>query len=136
MLKRFGISLEEELLKKFDKLIAVEGYTNRSEAIRDMIRATLVRKEWNEGNKETAGVVTLVYDHHQFELAQKMTDIQHKDFEIVISSLHIHVDKKNCLEVILLKGKSREIKRVADTLISTKGVKHGRFIFTTTGKDL
>ena len=136
MLKRFGVSLEEGLLEDFDRLLEKEGYTNRSEAIRDLIRDAIVKKQWLKGDIETAGAVVLVYNHHQYELAQKLTDFQHSEFGSVISSLHIHLDKHNCLEVILLRGKARVIQKIADNLISTRGVKHGQFVGTTTGKEL
>jgi len=137
MLKRFGVSLEEDLLEKFDCLITSGGYVNRSEAIRDLIRDALVKKEWKEEeNMVTAGAVILVYDHHQHELAQKVTDTQHDHFDQIVSSLHVHLDPQNCLEVVLLKGKGRKIKHVADALISTKGVKHGQFVGATTGERL
>ncbi len=136
MLKRFSISLENSLLEKFDKMIEIEGYSNRSEAIRDLIRDTFVQKEWLEGDRETAGVAVLVYDHHRHELAQKLVDIQHHDFHCIVSSLHIHIDEHNCLEVIVLRGKAKKIQKLADSLISTRGVIHGRFIGTTTGKEL
>ncbi len=136
MLKRFGVSLEQDLLDKFDKLLLEEGYSNRSEGIRDLIREALVKREWSEEDSEITGVAILVYDHHQHELAQKVTDIQHHHYAQIISSLHVHQDEHNCLEVIILQGKAREIKRFADSLISTRGVKHGQFVPTTTGKSL
>ncbi|MCD6123352.1 MAG: nickel-responsive transcriptional regulator NikR [Spirochaetales bacterium] len=136
MLKRFSISLENDLLKKFDTLIAGEGYSNRSEAVRDLIRDIFVQREWLEGDAETAGVAVLVYDHHRHELSQKLVDVQHHDYRCIVSSLHIHLDEHNCLEVIVLKGKAKKIQKLADSLISTRGVIHGRFIGTTTGKEL
>ena len=136
MLKRFGISLEQDLLAKFDNLLSEQGYANRSEAIRDLIRDALVKKEWLTEDIETAGVVVIVYNHEQHELAKKMTDAQHKDYGKIISSLHVHLDAHNCLEVILLKGKAQEIKRLGDSLISTRGVKYGQFIGATTGKNI
>jgi CopG family nickel-responsive transcriptional regulator len=136
MLKRFGVSLENELLSQFDMLLESQGYSNRSEAIRDLIRDALIKREWLEDNIETAGVVIIVYNHHQYELSKKVTDIQHKDFAKVISSLHLHLDEHNCLEVILLKGKAREIKALANNLISTRGVKFGQFVPATSGKNI
>ena len=135
MVKRFGVSLEEDLLDQFDGLIAAEGYGNRSEAIRDLIRNALVQKEWSDEGAETAGAVILVYDHHRHELAQKVTDVQHEHYSSIISTLHVHLDHHNCLEVVLLKGAAGAIKKIADSLISTRGVKHGRFVGMTTGKD-
>ena len=136
MLKRFGVSLEKDLLDKFDNLLNAQGYVNRSEAIRDLIRDALVKKEWLVEDIDTAGVVVIVYNHEQHELAKKMTDTQHSNYGKIISSLHVHLDKHNCLEVILLKGKAREIRRLADSLISTRGVKYGQFIGATTGKNI
>jgi len=136
MLKRFGVSLKEDLLNKFDLLLAEEGYASRSEAIRDLIRDALVRREWINEETEIAGVTTLVYNHHEQELAQKLTDVQHRDHGLIIASLHAHLDEHNCLEAVMLKGKAREVKRIADSLISTRGVKHGQFVATTTGATL
>lgn len=135
MLKRFGVSLEDDLLIQFDKLIEEKGYTNRSEAIRDLIRDRLVKEEWVDEEKETAGAVLIVYDHHQYELAQKMTDAQHKHVDSIISSLHVHLDHHNCLEIVVLRGKARVIKEIADRIISTKGVKFGQFMNATSGKN-
>ncbi len=136
MLKRFGVSLKEDLLNKFDLLLAEEGYASRSEAIRDLIRDALVRREWINEETEIAGVTTLVYNHHEHELAQKLTDVQHRDYGLIVASLHAHLDEHNCLEAVMLKGKAREVKRIADSLISTRGVKHGQFVATTTGTTL
>jgi len=136
MLKRFGMSLKEDLLNKFDLLLAEEGYASRSEAIRDLIRDALVRREWINEETEIAGVTILVYNHHEHELAQKLTDVQHLDHGMIIASLHAHLDEHNCLEAVMLKGKAREVKRIADSLISTRGVKHGQFVATTTGTTL
>ncbi len=133
---RFGVSLSSDLLKKFDKLIDRKGYKNRSEAIRDMIREELVSEEWKEGGRETVGVFSLVYDHHRNDLSQVINNIQHNNLNIIRSSTHVHIDHKNCLEVIILKGKSSEIRKLTDLLTSTKGIKHGKLIMTSTGSDL
>jgi len=132
---RFGISLPKDLLDKFDKLIGSKGYVNRSEAIRDLIRDYLVEHEW-EKDIETMGAVTLVYNHHIHELSELLTSLQHENHTMIISSMHIHIDEHNCLEVIIIKGKGSQVKSIADKLISTKGVKHGKLTMTTTGKDL
>lgn len=132
---RFGVSLERDLLEKFDKLIESRNYTNRSEAIRDLIRQELVRKEWVEG-EEVAGAITLVYDHHKRELLNKITDIQHDYQKIIISTQHIHLDHHNCLELIAVRGNPAEVQRLADKLRAIKGVKHGTLSMTTTGKNL
>ena len=133
---RFGVSLEDDLLRDFDALIARKNYPNRSEAIRDLIRDRLVDEEWEGGDEDTVGTITIVYNHHTRELEHALTDMQHKSFHQIISALHVHLDAHNCLEVLVVKGKSREIKKIADRLIGTKGVKHGKLTMTTTGKEL
>jgi len=132
---RFGVSLEKELLEKFDRLIKEKKYPNRSEAIRDLIRENLVKKEWIEG-KEVAGAITLVFDHHKRELVNTLTDIQHDFHQLIISSQHIHLDHDNCLEIIVVRGKPIEARGLADKLKSTKGVKYGSLSIATTGKEL
>lgn len=133
---RFGISLDDVLLKKFDRLIERKGYSNRSEAIRDLIRDNLVSDEWESATVETVGTITIVYSHDTRELTDTLTDLQHHYYDSIVSSMHIHIDGHNCLEVIVVRGKSREIKAIADRLIGTKGVKHGKLTVTTTGKHL
>ncbi|MCK9417752.1 MAG: nickel-responsive transcriptional regulator NikR [Nitrospirae bacterium] len=135
-LTRFGVSIDSTLIKKFDALIRRKGYTSRSEAIRDMIRDGLVEQEWKTENRETVGTITIVYNHHTRELEHALTDMQHKSFHRIISTLHVHLDAHNCLEVLVVKGKSQEIRRIADRLIGTRGVKHGKLTTTTTGKEL
>lgn len=135
-LTRFGISIDDRLLKRFDELIADKGYVNRSEAIRDLIRNALVEEAWARGDEETVGTVTLVYDHHTRDLADKLTEQQHSHHEAIVSALHVHLDAHHCLEVVVVKGKARSVKRLADELIGTKGVKHGKLVTTTTGKEL
>ncbi len=133
---RFGVSMVPELLGKFDRLIKEKGYTNRSEAVRDMVRDNMVEKEWEEVKGEVVGTVTLVYSHHVHDLADKLTDIQHHHCKAIVSTTHIHLDEHNCLEVMIMKGKSDEVKAIAERLISTKGVKHGKLVMTSTGKGL
>ena len=133
---RFGISITDRLLKHFDGFISDKGYQNRSEAIRDLIRNALVEEQWREAKEDLVGTITLVYDHHTRELADKLTDQQHSHHQAIISSLHVHLDAHHCLEVVVVKGKAGEIKRLADELIGTKGVKHGKLTTTTTGKNL
>ncbi|MDP2645341.1 MAG: nickel-responsive transcriptional regulator NikR [Desulfobacterales bacterium] len=135
-ISRFGISINSSLLEAFDKLIGAKGCTNRSEAIRDLIREHLVENEWQEEDRETVGAITLVYNHHLRELPEKLAELQHQDFNFIISALHVHLDEFNCLEVLVVKGQSRNIKKIADRLIGTKGVKHGKLTMTTRGKDL
>jgi CopG family nickel-responsive transcriptional regulator len=135
-ISRFGVSIDSQLIKKFDALIVRKGYATRSEAIRDMIRETLVEQEWESGEQETVGTITIVYNHHTRELEHALTDMQHKSFHQIVSTLHVHLDAHNCLEVLVVKGKSQEIRKIADRLIGTKGVKHGKLTTTTTGKEL
>jgi CopG family nickel-responsive transcriptional regulator len=131
---RFGVSMIRDLLKQFDGLIETMGYTNRSEAIRDLVREKLVRQEWNITNQETVGTITIVYSHEVHELTETLTALQHTFYKNIISTMHIHLDAHNCLEVLVVKGKGRTLKAIADRLLSTKGVKHGQLTTTTTGK--
>lgn len=135
-LTRFGVSLDEELLEPFDALCAVKGYSNRSEAIRDLIRKALVAEEWQQADGQGAGTLTLVYDHHKNDLARRLTQMQHDEHDIIIATLHVHLDHHNCLEVLILKGEAARVRALADKLISCRGVKHGTFSGTTTGQDL
>lgn len=132
---RFGISLDKELLSKFDRHIKDKRYTNRSEAIRDLIREDLIRHEWRE-DKSIAGAITLIYNHHKRELLNKITDIQHDFQRIIISTQHIHLDHDNCLEIVALRGSAREARKLSDMLKAIKGVKHGTLSMSTTGKDI
>ena len=129
---RFGVSLEKDLLSKFDQRIREKKYTNRSEALRDLIREDLVKKEWQE-NKEISGAITLIYDHHKRELLDRITDIQHDFQKLIISTQHIHLDHNNCLEIVAIRGKSREAQKLAETLKAIKGVKHGTLSMSSTG---
>ncbi len=135
-ISRFGISINTKLLESFDKLIFEKGYHNRSEAIRDLIRENLVENEWKEESRETVGVITLVYSHELRTLTDNLAGLQHQDYKAIISTMHIHLDEHTCLEVLVVKGRNKNIKKISDRLIGTKGVKHGRLIMTTLGKDL
>ena len=135
-LTRFGISMDCHLLKRFDSYIADRGYSNRSEAIRDLVRDRFVQEEWGKGNAETVGTITIIYDHHQRELQERLTKRQHDHHDAVLSMMHVHLDHHNCLEVLAVRGRAKEIRRMADDLISTKGVKHGKLVMTTTGENL
>ncbi|MER3447087.1 MAG: nickel-responsive transcriptional regulator NikR [Candidatus Dadabacteria bacterium] len=132
---RLGISISSDLIERFDKIIEEKGYVNRSEAIRDLIRNYITETEW-ESDKETVGVVTIVYNHHIRELMDKLTDLQHMHSSMINSALHVHLDHDNCLEAIVVRGKSSEIKKFADKLIGTKGVKHGQLARTTSGEGI
>ncbi len=133
-LVRFGVSMSEQLLQKFDSIIELKGYTNRSEAIRDMIRDAIVEHQWMEG-KEVMGVITIVYDHGRKGVMEKLTDIQHHHHHNVASSTHIHLDHDNCLEVIVVKGNPPAVKELADNMIALKGVKHGKLVVTSALSD-
>ncbi len=135
-LTRFGISIDGDLLAGFDALIARKGYENRSEAIRDLIRNALVEDQWARGDEETVGTVTIVYDHHTRDLSDKLTEQQHAHHDAIVSALHVHLDAHNCLEVVVVRGRAGAVRRLADELIGTKGVKHGKLVTTTTGRDL
>jgi CopG family nickel-responsive transcriptional regulator len=132
-LSRIGVAIDTGLLEKFDRLISERGYTNRSEAFRDLIRDDLVRKDAESPDSQVIGTVTLVYDHHVRLLQEKLTAIQHDHHHAILSTLHVHLDHDNCLEVLVVRGRSEEVRKVAAVLISTKGVKHGRLVITTTG---
>ena len=133
---RFGVSMNSKLLDKFDQYIQKKGYTNRSEAIRDIIRDHFVSQEWIEGETDTVGTITLVYDHESGDISNRLLESQHHHCNYIISSLHVHLDTHNCLEVLVVKGKAKRIQEIADHLISHRGVKHGKLTITTTGKNL
>lgn len=135
-LSRIGVAIDSDLLEKFDKLIGRRGYTNRSEAFRDLIRDELVERAWESPESRVVGTVTLVYDHHVRLLSDKLTELQHEFYHHILSTLHVHLDPDHCLEVLVLRGRAAEVRRIAETLISTKGVKHGRLTITTTGAEL
>ncbi len=135
-LSRIGVAIDSDLLEKFDTLIASRGYTNRSEAFRDLIREELVEHASEEPDREVVGTVTLVYDHHVRMLNDKLTDMQHENFHHILSTLHVHLDHDNCLEVLVVRGQASKVKTLAGALISTKGVKHGRIAITTSAAEL
>ncbi|MEO2068830.1 MAG: nickel-responsive transcriptional regulator NikR [Desulfurobacteriaceae bacterium] len=126
---RFAVSIDEKLLERFDEFIEKKGYVSRSEAIRDLIRNALIEESIGE-DKEVFGTITIVYDHHQRELAEKITEIEHGFLDNIISTMHIHIDHHHCLETIAVKGKASVIKELADKIITLKGVKHGKLVVT------
>jgi CopG family transcriptional regulator, nickel-responsive regulator len=133
---RFSISLPAQLAEQLDRMTREKGYDNRSLAVADMIRAHLVEHRQKFGDEDIAGTITLVYDHHKQHVQGALTDIQHEHHHVIISSLHVHLDHHNCLEVLVVRGKAGVIKKIADELIAAKGVKHGRLTVTSSGKDL
>ncbi|MFQ3549423.1 MAG: nickel-responsive transcriptional regulator NikR [Armatimonadota bacterium] len=134
--ERFGVSMPKELVKAFDEKLKKKGYTNRSEAIRDLARAMIVEDSWDDNEAIVLGVVTLVYDHHTTDLGTNLAGLQHNHHDIVLCSQHVHIDHHNCLETIILKGKASHVQAMADRLIGTKGVKHGNLTKTTPGDSL
>ncbi len=135
-LTRIGVAIDGDLLEKFDELIELRGYPNRSEAFRDLIRNELVEESWKSPESEVVGSVTLVYNHHVRQLNDKLLDLQHDHHDSILSTLHVHLDHENCLEVLLIKGKAAAVNEIANALISTKGVKHGRLTLSSSGRNL
>jgi len=133
---RFSVSVPGELARQLDRMCREKGYDNRSLAVADMIRAQLVEHRQNLGEHEIAGTITLVYDHHKSHVQATLTDIQHDHHQLIVATLHVHLDHHNCMEVLVVRGKASLIKRIADELIAAKGVKHGRLTVTSTGEDL
>ncbi len=132
---RFSASLDAELLERFSAMAERHGYPSRSEALRDVIREALVRDEW-ANDAEIVGTITLVYDHHTRELSDRLTRAQHDAHEAILASMHVHLDHDNCLEVITVRGRASVVQGLADALIGTRGVKHGKLTATTTGTAL
>jgi CopG family nickel-responsive transcriptional regulator len=135
-LKRFGVSIPADLVDAFDRLIEGKGYRTRSEAIRDLMRDVLVESEWESNAGEVVGTVTLVYNHEVREIARVLTQLQHQYLDAIVCTTHVHVDEHNCMEVLVVRGSAAEVQAIADKLISTRGVKHGKLVCTTTGKSL
>jgi CopG family transcriptional regulator, nickel-responsive regulator len=133
---RFGVSIENQLLTQFDQLIVERSYATRSEAIRDLIRDELVQHQWQDNNEESVGTITIIFNHHVRELTEILTSVQHDHEKQIIATTHIHLDHDNCLEVIIVRGETATIRQIADKLITLKGVKHGKLVMTTTGKEL
>jgi CopG family nickel-responsive transcriptional regulator len=133
---RFGVSIPQDLVRAFDGRIRRKGYGTRSEAIRDIMREYLVSGEWENGRTLVVGTITIVYDHDTRELSHALTELQHRFHGAIACATHVHLDDHNCLEVIVVKGRSDQVQAIADRLISTRGVKHGKLVCTTTGKTL
>jgi CopG family nickel-responsive transcriptional regulator len=133
---RISVSLPQKLLSQYDEMVKEKGYDDRSPAVADMMRAQLVEHREKTGSGEIAGTITLVYDHHTQHVQEALTEIQHDHHDVIVSTMHVHLDHHNCLEVLVVRGKATQIKKIADELIAAKGVKHGKLTVTSTGKDL
>ena len=127
---RFGVSMDDRILAALDGIVKRRGYANRSEAIRDLVRAEQVRESWESEKGLVVGTLTLVYDHHVRELSERLVALQHDHEDVVHSTMHVHLSHRMCLEVIVLRGKAREVQHLADRLIAAKGVRHGRLVAT------
>ena len=132
---RFSVSLPPSLLRQLDRMSGEKGYDNRSLAVADMIRDRLVEHRQKFGSEEICGTITLVYDHHRMHVQETLTEIQHDHHDVILSTVHVHLDHHNCLEVLIVRGTAAVIRKIADELTSAKGVKHGKLTVTTTGKD-
>jgi CopG family nickel-responsive transcriptional regulator len=130
-LARIGVAIDEELLARFDQLNERRGYTNRSESFRDLIRDALIQEATGDEKRAVVGTLTLVYDHHVRMLADRLTEMQHEHHEEIVSTLHVHLDHHHCLEVLVLRGAAGSVRKIADKLVATKGVQHGRLTLTT-----
>lgn len=130
---RFGVSMDADLLEKFDGFCRARGYDTRSEALRDLIRDALVADMGTRDDAPMAGTLTLVYDHHSSDLTRRLTEAQHDSHDLIIATLHAHLDHRNCLEVLALRGENRALGAFADRILAIKGVKHGKFVLTATG---
>lgn len=130
-LTRFGISMDEILLKQFDKFIQQKGYDNRSEAIRDLVREKIIEENIEHANQEVFGALVFIYDHHKRELEKKLSNFQHSYYKNIISTTHVHISHDECLEVIILRGKASILKNISDQLLSFKGVLNGKLTLTT-----
>jgi CopG family nickel-responsive transcriptional regulator len=129
---RKGIAFDPEQLKIFDSIMKSKGYKNRSEAIRDLIRNSLVEEKEHNPNSTMIGTLTIVYSHHEHDVQHELTHLEHHAGNIIRSGIHIHIDDQNCLEVLILQGKVSIVKNLADNILATKGVKHGKLFLTST----
>jgi CopG family nickel-responsive transcriptional regulator len=129
-LSRIGIALDSDLLKRFDHSIEKSGYTNRSEAFRDLIRDRLVREQTAAPDSTVVGTITLIFNHHAHGITEKLTEAQHEHHDLVVSTSHAHLDLDSCLEVLIVHGKAARVEHFADILIGLKGVQHGRLVMS------
>lgn len=134
-LTRISVSLEKDLLRRFDRQVARLGYPTRSESIKALMRRSLVEQEWT-GNQVVAGAVTVVYDHHRRGVVGKVTDVQHQFGAVIVSTQHVHLDHDHCLEIVVVKGRAASIQKLVAALRSVKGVKHNSLVMTSVGRHL
>jgi CopG family nickel-responsive transcriptional regulator len=132
MISRIGVSLEPALLSQLDTYLEQKGYSNRSQGIRDIVRGRFIQEEWERGDRATVATVNLVYDHHKRDLMERLAAVQHGHLDAIVSSLHVHLDEAHCLEVLVLRGKGRDLRALGEKLIATKGVLHGSLSFSGT----
>ena len=133
-LVRFGVSVEADLIEEFDRLIGEKGYGNRSEALRDLMRDALVQADWSALKGEQAATLTLVFNHHVREINDRLTEMQHDYPHLIVCTTHVHLSAHTCLEVLVLRGQPAELRAMADRLIATRGVQHGKLTMTTLGR--
>lgn len=133
---RFSISIPANLRGPLDAMVSARGYANRSQAITDLVRSGLVEHHQQTANQEVAGTITIVYDHDKPLLQATLTDIQHDHHHVILAALHIHLDRHHCMEILALRGRAGLVRKIAEQLVTAKGVKHGKLTITTTGKDL
>lgn len=129
-LTRFGVAMDKELLECFDRFLAGKGYQNRSEAIRDLVRNALIQEAWEQAKGEVIAIIALIYDHEVRGLSDRLTDIQHHSLPLLISTLHVHLDERHCLEVIVVRGKAEPVREFAHRLLAIKGILHGGIVAT------
>lgn len=127
MLKRFSVSMEGSLLRKFDQLVTQKGYSNRSEAVRDLVREAILEQTWEDDDELIAGTILLFYNHHQRNLLEEMTTIQHDMHHLIMATTHFHLNQENCLELIVVQGKAGEVRKLSNRLTSLRGVDYGDF---------
>ena len=125
-LTRTALAIEKDLLGRFDKWMTDHGYSNRSEALRDLIRSALVEAEWEKPASKVIATLSIIYDHEQRELPRQLTALQHADHHAILCSQHVHLDRHKCLEVIVMSGTTRRLRRICDAIIAAKGVKAGK----------
>ncbi len=133
---RFSITIAPKLLERFDDVLKEKGYANRSEGIRDLIRDYIVASEWEKKEGDVVGSLTLLYDHDIRGVSDRLTNLQHDHAAHILTSMHVHLDEHNCLEVLVIRGRAEEVKKISDQLISSRGAKHGKLVMTSAGREL